>query len=174
MKQSGANSEKRLLGLAPQSNSSHCLVLILDIQLGNYLFGTGDSYGLTAQYMPKTSCKSMFDTYQQHDYLLSPRTESGQLDFFEMLFSFLKSVQNLLVSSFLSTPTIGKLQGDMDGQIIFTANISFTALSTIACLAKGVLHSLNLMHGWLIVLILILGVLDFPRPVSFSAKRSTK
>ena len=41
-------------------------------------------------------------------------TGSGQLDFFEMLFNFLRSVQNLLVQSFLSMTTIGKLQGDLD------------------------------------------------------------
>ena len=44
-----ANIEKRMLGLALQSNSSNYPVLILHRQLGNYLFGARESYGLTAQ-----------------------------------------------------------------------------------------------------------------------------
>ena len=40
-------------------------------------------------------------------------TGSIQLDLIEMLFNFQKTVQNLLVPSFLSTTTIGKLQGDL-------------------------------------------------------------
>ena len=41
-------------------------------------------------------------------------TGSGQLDLFAMLFNCLKSVQNLLVASILSTTTIGKLRADLD------------------------------------------------------------
>ena len=100
-------------------------------------------------------------------------TGSGQLDLFEMLFSFLKSLQNLLVPSFLSMTTIGKIQGDLGGHIIFAANISFTALSTIGCLAKGVLYGLSLKGGRLPVSLVILIVLVFTKSVSFSAKRST-
>ena len=97
---------------------------------------------------------------------------SGQLDFFEM-FNFLKSGQNLLVPSFLSMTIVGKIQGDLDGCIILAANMSFTALSTIGCSAKGVLYGLNLIDGWLPVSIPILIVLVFPKSVSFSVKRST-
>ena len=78
-------------------------------------------------------------------------TASGQLDFFQMLFSFHKSVQNLLVPSFLSTITIGKLQGDLGGCLMFAANISFTALSTIGLFTKRVLYGLNLIGEWLSV-----------------------
>ena len=67
---------------------------------------------------------------------MSLMTENGQQDFFEMLFSFLKSIHNLLVPSFLSTTTIGKHQCDLDGHIIFAANISFTARSTNWTLGK--------------------------------------
>ena len=84
---------------------------------------------------------------------MSSITESG---FFEMLFNFLKSVQNILVPSFLSMTTIGKLQGDVDGHIIFADNMSFTVLSTTGCVAKGVLYGLNLIGEWLSVSILIL------------------
>ena len=38
------------VGPAFQSNSSNCLVLILHRQLGNYLLGTGKSYGTTAKH----------------------------------------------------------------------------------------------------------------------------
>ena len=51
--------------------------------------------------------------------------------------------------------------------------MSFTALSTVGCLAKGVLYGLNLIGGWLPVSILMLIVLVFPKLVSFFAKRST-
>ena len=74
---------------------------------------------------------------------MSSETGNGKLDFFEMLFSFVKSVQNLLVPSFLSTTAIVNLWGGLYGCIIFGANISATALSTIGCLAKGV-HQENL------------------------------
>ena len=63
-----------MLGLALQSNSSKHLVLILHRQLGNYLLSTRESYSLTVQHIHKTSCKSMFDTYQQGDYLLRHMT----------------------------------------------------------------------------------------------------
>ena len=90
-----------------------------------------------------------------------------------MLFNFLKSVQNLLVPSFLSTTTTGNLQSYLDGYIIFAANISLTTLSTIGYLAKGVLYGFNLIGGWLPVSILILTVLVFSKSLSFSTKRST-
>ena len=57
--------------------------------------------------------------------------------------------------------------------MIFAANVSFMALSTIGCLAKGVLYGLNLIGEWIPVSILILTVCVFPKSVSFSAKRST-
>ena len=44
---------------------------------------------------------------------------SDQVDFFEMLFNFLKSVQSVFMPSSLSTTTIGQLQDDLDGCIIF-------------------------------------------------------
>ena len=94
-------------------------------------------------------------------------TGSGQPDFFEMLFSFLKSVQNVSVLSILSTTTTGKLQGDLDGCTIFAAHISFTVLSTIRHLAKGALYGLNLIGGWLPVSKLNLIVLVFPKSVFF-------
>ena len=100
---------------------------------------------------------------------MSSITGNGQLDF-EMLFNFLMSVQNLLVPSFLSMTIIGKLQGDLDGHITFAANISFTALATIWCLAKGVLYGLNLIGGWLPVSIFILIILGLPWSVSFFCK----
>ena len=103
---------------------------------------------------------------------MSSMAESGQLDFFGMLFSFLKSVQNLLMPSFLSTTTLGKLQGDLD-RCIIAANISFTALSSTGCLAKGVLYGLNFIGRWLPVSIFMVFVLVFPVYVFFSAKRST-
>ena len=78
-----------------------------------------------------------------------------------MLFNFLKSVQNLLVQSFLSVTTTKKLQGDLDGHIKFAADISFIALSTTEHLAKGVLYGLNLIGGWLPVSKLILIMLVF-------------
>ena len=56
----------------------------------------------------------------------------------------------------LSIISIGKLQGYLDGYIILAADVSYTALSTIGCLAKGVLYHLNLIGGWLPVSILIL------------------
>ena len=62
---------------------------------------------------------------------------------------------------FLSTTTIGKLQGALEGCIMFAANISFTALSTVGCLAKGILYGHNLIGGWLPVSILILIVWFF-------------
>ena len=83
-----------------------------------------------------------------------------------MLFSLLKSVQNLLVLSFLSATTIGKLWGDLDECVLFAFNI-LTALSTIGCLTKGFLYGLNLIGGWLVVSILILIVLILPKSVSF-------
>ena len=63
-------------------------------------------------------------------------TQSGQLDFAEMLFNFLKSVQNLLMPSMKSTTMIGELQGDLVGFIIFATSISVTVLSTIGMLGK--------------------------------------
>ena len=63
-----------LLGLALQRESSNCLVLIPHRQLGNYLLSTGDSYNLTAHHIHMTLYKSMFDNYQQVEYLLRPRT----------------------------------------------------------------------------------------------------
>ena len=64
-----------LSGFALQSNSSICLVWILHRQLGNYLAGTGRSYGPTAnisawlyigQYMTPNSC---LHTEVQHSIL---------------------------------------------------------------------------------------------------------
>ena len=98
---------------------------------------------------------------------MSSMTGGDQLDFFEMTLSFLKSVQNLLVPSFLSTTTINKLWGDLDGHVIFAANISITALSIIGCLATGVQYGLNLIAGWLPLSILILIVLPFQSQCPF-------
>ena len=98
-------------------------------------------------------------------------TGNGQLDSFEKLFSFLRSVQNLLVPSILSTTTIERLQGDHDGHIMFATNISFTALSTIRCFTKGVLYSVNFIGGWLPVSIHIIIVLVFPKSVSLFLQR---
>ena len=69
-----------------------------------------------------------------------------------------------------STITIGKLKGDLGGCIMFAANISFTALSTIGCLAKGVLYGLSLIGGRLLVSILILIVMVLPKSLSFFCK----
>ena len=55
-------------------------------------------------------------------------TGSDPLDVFEMFFTFLESVINLLEPSFLSITTIEKLQGYLDGCIIFAANISLNCL----------------------------------------------
>ena len=70
---------------------------------------------------------------------ISSITSSGQPDLLQMRLSFLKSVQNLFDPSFLSTTTIGKLQGDLEGCIILAASISSIALSTVALFEKGVL-----------------------------------
>ena len=70
---------------------------------------------------------------------ISSITGSGQLDLLQMRLSFLKSVQYLFDPSFLSTTTIGKLQGDLEGCIILAASISSIALSTVALFEKGVL-----------------------------------
>ena len=76
-------------------------------------------------------------------YFDSPRTANmssitggGQLDLLQMRLSFLKSVQNLFDPPFLSTTTIWKLQGDLEGCIILAASISFIALSTVALFEK--------------------------------------
>ena len=61
------------------------------------------------------------------------------------MFNFLKSVQNLIIPSLLSTTTIEKLQSYLDGCIMFAANIIFTVLSATGCLTKGVLYDLNLI-----------------------------
>ena len=86
------------------------------------------------------------------EYLASPKevsissiTGRGQLDCFVIF--FLKSVQNLLDPFFLSTTTMGKLQGDLEGCIMLAANISSIALSTIFLLAKGVLYGFSFMGG---------------------------
>ena len=63
-----------LLGLNLQRNSSNCPVLILHIQLGNYLLHTGESYCLTAQQIHKT-LGSMFDIYPHAEY--SQRSSTG-------------------------------------------------------------------------------------------------
>ena len=63
----------RLPSLAPQSNSSNCIVLIPHRLLGNYLLGTRNSYSLPAQHICKTLYKSMFDTYQPISHSLRPR-----------------------------------------------------------------------------------------------------
>ena len=95
---------------------------------------------------------------------MSSMTGCDQLDFFGMWFSFLISVQNLLVPSFLSVNHYREVPG-LSGWMhnIFAANISFTALSTIGCLAKGVLYGLNLTGGWSSVSIHILIVLVLPK-----------
>ena len=81
---------------------------------------------------------------------MSSITGSGPLDFFfDMLFSFLQSIQNLLMQSLLSATIIGKSQGDLEGCIIFAADISFTAMSTIGHIAKGVLYGFSFIGGWL-------------------------
>ena len=85
---------------------------------------------------------------------MSSMADSGQLDFFEMLTSFLKYAKNLSVPSVLSETT-GKFLDDLDECIIFAANISFTAFPTIGCLAKGVLYGLNPIGGWVPVSILL-------------------
>ena len=63
-----ANIERKMLGLAPLSNISNCIVLILYRQLGNYLLGTSESYSLATQHIHRTLYKSMFDTNQHIDY----------------------------------------------------------------------------------------------------------
>ena len=60
-----------LSGLIFQSN---CAVLTMYRQLGNYLIGGGQIYGLRAQHICQALYKSMFDTYQQVTYSLKPRT----------------------------------------------------------------------------------------------------
>ena len=104
---------------------------------------------------------------------MSSMIGSGQLHLLKMLFSFLKSIQNLLVVSLfvlVVKRTIGKLQGDLDGCMIFAANMSFTTMSKIGCLAKGVLYGLNSRDECLPVSIIILIVLVPPKSVSFSAE----
>ena len=48
-----------LSGLAMQSNSSNCLVLISHRQLGNYLVGTGKSYGPTFPRLYISQCLTL-------------------------------------------------------------------------------------------------------------------
>ena len=43
-------------------------------QLGNYLLSTGEIYGQTTPHICKTLYRSMFDTYQQDNYSVRPRT----------------------------------------------------------------------------------------------------
>ena len=43
-------------------------------QLGDYLFSSGEDYGMTAQHICKTLYRSVFDSYQNIDYSLRPWT----------------------------------------------------------------------------------------------------
>ena len=56
-----------------------------------------------------------------------------------MLLRALESTQKQCPPSFLSTTTIGKLQGDWDHSITLASNISLTASSTNFLLCIGVL-----------------------------------
>ena len=65
-----------LSGLTLHSNNSRCLVLIPHRKFGSYLLNTMESCGLTTQHIHNTLHKSIFDTQQQPDYSLRPRTVS--------------------------------------------------------------------------------------------------
>ena len=66
MKPYKVNIERKMVG--SQAFLSRAIVPTI------YLLRTKENYGPTSQYIHKSLNKSMFDTYQQVDHLLGPRT----------------------------------------------------------------------------------------------------
>ena len=57
---------------AHQGNSSNCLLLIMNRQMGNNLIHTKKSYSVPAQHISKTLYKAMCGTDHKVPYLLRP------------------------------------------------------------------------------------------------------